>query len=117
MIVVEIRGLRLFGRHGVHPHEREQGQDFLFDVDLEVGEMGLSDRLEDAVDYSAVARAVAEISEAHAYNLLEALAAATADELLRRFGADRASVRVTKPAVRPAGLEGTVSVSVSKISR
>ncbi|HEY5058855.1 MAG TPA: dihydroneopterin aldolase [Gaiellaceae bacterium] len=117
MIVVEVRSLRLFGRHGVHPHERERGQDFLFDVDLEVGERGVSDRLEDAVDYSAVARAVEEVSGAHTYNLLEALATATADELLRRFAAERVLVRVTKPAVRPGGLEGTVSVSVSKTSR
>ena len=117
MIVVEVRGLRVFGRHGVHAHEREQGQDFLFDVELGVGERGVSDRLEDAVDYSAVARAVEEISGAHTYNLLEALATATADELLRRFKAERVFVRVTKPAVRPGGLEGTVSVSVSKTSR
>ncbi len=114
MIVVELRNLRVFGRHGVHAHEREQGQDFLFDVDLEVGERGVSDRLEDAVDYGAVARAVKEVSDAEAYDLLEALATAVADELLRRFGAERVVVRVTKPAVKPGGLEGTAGVSVSK---
>ena len=114
MIVVELRGLRVFGRHGVHAREREQGQYFLFDVDLEVGDRGVSDRLEDAVDYSAVARVIEELSGAHAYNLLEALATAVADELLRRFGADRAVVHVTKPAVRPGGLEGTAGVTVSK---
>ncbi len=114
MIVVELRGLRVFGRHGVHAHEREQGQDFLFDVELEVGERGVSDRLEDAVDYGAVARTILEVSDKQTYNLLEALATAVADELLRRFGAERVVVRVTKPAVRPGGLEGTAGVSVSK---
>jgi dihydroneopterin aldolase len=114
VIVVELRGLRVFGRHGVHAHEREQGQDFLFDVELEVGERGVSDRLEDAVDYGAVARTVLEVSDKQTYNLLEALATAVADELLRRFGAERVVVRVTKPAVRPGGLDGTAGVSVSK---
>jgi 7,8-dihydroneopterin aldolase/epimerase/oxygenase len=114
VITVELHGLRLFGRHGVHPEEREQGQDFIFDVELDVGERGTSDRLEDAVDYDAVARAVREVSDAHAYDLLEALAAAVADELLRRFSAERAGVRVTKPAVRPAGLEGFASVRISR---
>ena len=38
-----------------------------------------------------------EVSDAQAYDLLEALAAAVADELLRRFSAERAVVRVTKP--------------------
>ena len=114
MITVELRGLRIFGRHGVHPEEREQGQDFLFDVDLDVGDRGVSDRLEDAVDYRAVARTVQEVSDAHAYDLLEALATAVADELLRRFAAEHAFVRVTKPAVRPGGLEGLAGVSVSR---
>ena len=113
-VVVELRALRLRGRHGVHAHEKEQGQDFLFDVDLAVGERGVSDRLEDAVDYRDVALTVQEISDARSYDLLEALATAIADELLRRFGAKRAVVRVSKPAVKPGGLDGTAGVSVSR---
>jgi dihydroneopterin aldolase len=113
-VTVELRGLRLFGRHGVHPHEKEQGQDFVFDVDVDVGERGVSDRLEDAVDYREVALAVQAVSEARSYDLLEALAAAVADELLRRFRAERVLVRVAKPAVKPGGLDGTAGVSVSR---
>jgi dihydroneopterin aldolase len=113
-VTVELRGLRLFGHHGVHAHEKENGQDFLFDVDLEVGERGVSDRLEDAVDYRDVALAVQEISDARSYDLLEALASAVAGELLRRFGAERVIVRVVKPAVKPGGLDGTAGVSVSR---
>ncbi len=114
MITVELRGLRIFGRHGVHEHEQRDGQDFLFDVDLDVGDRGSSDRLEDAVDYSAVARTVQELSDARRYDLLEALATAIADELLHRFGAERVVVRVTKPDVKPGGLDGTPGVSVSR---
>lgn len=114
MITIELHGLRLHGRHGVHPEEKEQGQDFVFDLELDVGDRGVSDRLEDAVDYDAVARTVQEVSDARSYDLLEALAAAVADELLRRFSAERAVVRVTKPAVRPGGLDGTASVRISR---
>ena len=114
MITVEVRDLRVFGRHGVHHGERERGQDFLFDVELEVGERGTSDRLEDAVDYVAVARAVQEVSDERQYALLEALASAVADELERRFAPERLRVRVRKPEVRPAGLEGTVAATVTR---
>jgi len=114
VITVEVRGLRIFGRHGVHAEERERGQDFVFDVELDVGERGSSDRLEDAVDYSAVARTVKEVADARAYALLEALASAVADELARRFAPERVRVHVTKPEVRPGGLEGTPGVSVSR---
>ena len=114
MITVEVRDLRVFGRHGVHEEERERGQDFVFDVELEVGERGTSDRLEDAVDYVQVARAIQEVSDTRSYALLEALASAVADELERRFSPERVRVRVRKPEVRPAGLEGTVGVTVTR---
>jgi len=114
MITVELRGLRIHGRHGVHAHEKEAGQEFVFDVELDVGERGASDRLQDAVDYTAVAQTVKEISDARSYDLLEALATAVADELLERFSPERVRVRIAKPEVRPAGLEGTPYVSVSR---
>jgi 7,8-dihydroneopterin aldolase/epimerase/oxygenase len=114
MITVEVRDLRVFGHHGVHAEERARGQDFVFDVELEVGDRGTSDRLEDAVDYVEVARVVQEVSDARQFNLLEALAAAVADELETRFAPARLSIRVRKPEVRPAGLEGTVAATVTR---
>jgi dihydroneopterin aldolase len=113
VITVEVCGLRLFGRHGVHAHEKAQGQDFVFDVELEVGDRGSSDRLEDAVDYRDVASTVQAVSNARSFDLLEALATAVASELLERFAAERVRVRVAKPGVRPGGLDGTAAVSVS----
>jgi 7,8-dihydroneopterin aldolase/epimerase/oxygenase len=114
VITVEVRDLRVFGRHGVHEAERERGQDFVFDVELEVGERGRSDQLEDAVDYVDVTRIVQDVSDAQRYNLLEALASAVADELERRFAPERIRVRVRKPEVRPAGLDGTVAATVTR---
>ena len=114
MITVEVRDLCMFGRHGVHADERERGQDFVFDVELEVGERGTTDKLEDAVDYVEVARVVQEVSDGRQFNLLEALATAVADELERRFTPERVRVRVRKPEVRPAGLEGTVAATVTR---
>ena len=114
MITVEVRDLRVFGRHGVHEEERDRGQDFVFDVELDVGERGASDRFEDTVDYVEVARVVQDVSDTRQFALLEALAGAVADELERRFSPERVRVRVRKPEVRPAGLDGTVGVTVTR---
>lgn len=114
MITVHVQDLRVFGHHGVYEEERARGQDFLFDVELDVGERGTSDRHEDAVDYVEVARAVKDISDGRQFTLLEALATAVSDELERRFAPERLRVRVRKPEVRPAGLDGTVGVTVTR---
>ena len=116
MITVHVRDLRVFGHHGVRGAERERGQCFVFDVELEVGERGTSDRHEDAVDYVEVSRVVKEVSDGRQFALLEALATAVADELQIRFAPERVRVTVTKPEVKPAGLDGTVGVTVTRPS-
>jgi dihydroneopterin aldolase len=103
-VKVELRGLELYGHHGVHDAEREQGQLFLYDIELEVGERGADDVIENAVDYSRVAAAVREVA-ARPFRLLEALAAAVADDLVTRFAPEHVRVRVRKPEVRPGGNE------------
>ncbi len=105
MILVELHGLEVFGRHGVTNEERERGQTFLFDIQLEVSDAALSDRLDDAVDYDEVAGRVRGVSDGRQFALLEALAAAVADEIVARFPVLRVRVRVRKPDVRPADLE------------
>ena len=99
--LVELRGLEVFGRHGLLPEERP-GQTFLYDIELETSEDAVSDRIEDAVDYREVAELVRVVSEGKRYDLLEPLAAAIADVLVARFDAQRVKVRVRKP--RPYGI-------------
>jgi dihydroneopterin aldolase len=100
MTTIELAGLEVFGFHGVNEDERRDGQRFLYDVELDVGEAGSSDRIEDAVDYREVAACVREVSERRSFHLLEALAVAVADALLDRFPVARVRVRVRKPEVR-----------------
>jgi dihydroneopterin aldolase len=98
-VIVELAALRLYGHHGANPEEREEGQWFLFDVWVEVGDAGSSDRIEDAVDYRKIAAAVQEVSDGTQFHLLEALGTAVVDALLDRFEIDWARVRVRKPDV------------------
>ncbi len=98
-MIVELHALELHGRHGLLEQERLDGQRFLFDIELEVGDAGASDLIDDAVDYRLVAACVREVSDGRDYQLLEALAGAVADELLVRFPAAFVRVRVRKPDV------------------
>jgi dihydroneopterin aldolase len=114
MTTIELAGLEVFGFHGVNEDERRDGQRFLYDIELEVGEAGSSDRIEDAVDYREVAACVREVSERRSFHLLEALAAAVADALLDRFPVARVRVRVRKPDVRLPVEHAAVTVERSR---
>ena len=98
---IELRGIELHGHHGVLDDERERGQRFLVDLDLELADTTAAetDRIEDAVDYRDVLATVVEVSDARAYNLLESFATALADARLRSFPLERARVAVRKPDV------------------
>jgi dihydroneopterin aldolase len=114
MITVEISALKLQGFHGVLDEERGRGQAFLFDIELDVSDAALSDRIEDAVDYREVVSTVREVSDGRRFNLLEALAAAVADTLLERFPVTRVRVRVRKPEVE---LERPVAYAAVSVER
>jgi dihydroneopterin aldolase len=103
-VKVELRGVRLHGYHGAYEQEQRDGQPFLYDVELEVGDRGADDVLEEAVDYTEVAAAIREVNEQR-FDLLEALASTLADTLMERFRPVSVRVRVRKPEARPAGLE------------
>jgi len=87
---------RWLGQRSVEPD--------LFGVELEVGDRGADDRIENAVDYRDVAAVVREIADGR-FRLLEALASTIADTLIERFPVERAKVRVRKPEVRPSGVD------------
>lgn len=100
-VAIEVRGLELRGFHGALEEEQREGQRFVFDVTLVAHDAGVrSDQLADTVDYTAVVARIREISDGRRFNLIEALAAAIADDLLQRFPVSRVRVRVRKPEVK-----------------
>ncbi len=97
--VVELRGLRARGRHGVLAAERELGQEFVVDLalHLDAGPAGASDDLADAVDYAGVAGAVHAVVTGEPVSLLEALAARLAEAVLTDVRVRAVDVAVHKP--------------------
>lgn len=83
-----IRNLKIFAYHGVHGYEKENGQNFIFDIDafVDIGEACISDNVEDTVSYSAIIAEVTKIFTAEKYDLLEKAAQTVADGLFESFG-------------------------------
>ncbi len=95
---IELRGLRVLGRHGALEGEQDTAQPF--EVDLEV-EADLSDAARDddlhkTVDYSLVVERAGAIVAGHRYRLLEALAGAIASGVLEIPAVDAVTVTVRK---------------------
>ena len=98
-VTIEISGLSLFTRHGVHAAERELGQRLVFDVAFELDECDatVTDRIEDTINYGDVCEQVALAAQERSYKTLERLCTAVADRLIDRFGAESVRVKAAKP--------------------
>ena len=105
---IELEGVELRGFHGVLDDERREGQRFRFDISVEVAEPAADD-IDAAVDYRDLVACVRDVSEGTHFQLLETLAAAVADELIRRFPVEHARVRVGKPDVDLAGGQASIT--------
>jgi dihydroneopterin aldolase len=96
---ITLTGIRAFGRHGVYDHERRDGQEFVVDVTLylSTARAAESDDVTDTVHYGEVAERVVELVGGEPLNLIEALAARIADDLLARGPVRMVAVTVHKP--------------------
>lgn len=113
-MIVELHGLEVFGRHGVLPEEKRDGQTFLYDVELEVDEPAADD-IGAAVDYRLVADTVREVSDSRSFDLIESIAIAVADALATRLPAAHVRVRVRKP--RPGAIPAEWTAATAERSR
>jgi dihydroneopterin aldolase len=117
-VVIEIEGLELKGYHGALEREKREGQSFLFDVTLIAHDAGVrSDQLGDTVDYTAVVDRIRVVNAESRFNLIEALAATVADDLLERFPVSRVLVRVRKPEVELDAPVGWTAATIERVRR
>jgi dihydroneopterin aldolase len=102
---ISLLGLRAFGRHGVLPHERADGQEFVVDAVLwlDTRPAAASDDLSLTIGYAVLARRLAEIISGEPVALIETLAERLAAACLAHQRVHRAGITVHMPGA-PLGL-------------
>lgn len=110
--LIELRGLRVTGTHGVLREERLRAQPFEVDLDIEanLAAAGASDDLADTVDYAAVTDVVAKIVSGPHADLMEHLALRIADAVLAAPHVEAVTVRLRK--LRPPVAHDLASAGV-----
>jgi dihydroneopterin aldolase/2-amino-4-hydroxy-6-hydroxymethyldihydropteridine diphosphokinase len=116
-VTVIIRGLEVYGRHGVDDAEQVLGQRFVVDLELELLRcQGVaSDALADTVDYAALAASVAAIVAGPPQRLLEHVAGRIADRALAEPLAHRVRVELRKPHVALAQTVRDTAVRIERV--
>lgn len=99
---------------GIYPHEREHAQTVFLDIELDYdfGPAAASDAIADAVDYDHVVTSVTGLIQVGRFQLIEAMAEATAAMLLKQLPMVTAvRLEIRKPAAVPAAASSFVRIS------
>lgn len=114
---IKIQGLEIFARHGVYPEENILGQKFIVNAVLHMStrKAGLTDSLENSVNYGEVSHHIKRFMEEHTCKLLECAAELLARDLLLAYPLLQSiDLELQKPWA-PVGLPlDTVSVQISR---
>lgn len=117
MAKVRIHNMMFYGFHGVFEYEREQGQKFYIDVEIETNDDRLAetDDVKDGVDPAAVYDVVKDVTENKRFQLLAALSAHIGDKLLEKYPHFKTvTTRIRKPSVPISGPIDFVEVEVTR---
>ena len=108
-----LTGIRTSGHHGANPGEKDQAQDFVVDLDVEVDVT--ADRIGGTSDYRQLIRTARETVERERFDLLESIADAVAEAVAARPGVIRATAVVHKPAAaRSNDIEGVAAAATAE---
>jgi dihydroneopterin aldolase len=91
-----LTGIDATGRHGANPGEKDEPQDFVVDLDVEV-RVG-ADAIDATTDYRALIAAAREVVGERSFDLVESLAQAVAERVAAFPGVVSATAIVHKPA-------------------
>src|SRR5690348_18406808 len=96
---IELRGLRVFARHGVLDQEQVSGQEFVIDAVLwlDTRPAAGSDDLSKTVDYGALANRLVRLAEEPPVRLIETLAERLAADCLSEPLVAEVEITVHKP--------------------
>jgi dihydroneopterin aldolase len=113
---IRLRGLRAFAHHGVFAHERENGQEFIVDVDVRIPLGNLADDIDKTIHYGTLAEAIVAAVETDPVDLIETVAERVAAVVLDA-GADSVRVEVHKPSAPITVRFDDVSVVIERAKR
>ena len=114
---ISIKGLKLFAYHGVNPEEKENGQNFVIDLDyyVNINKACQMDSLDDTVSYAKVVKTIRRVFTAEKYDLIERAAQVIADAVLDEFeDIFKVEVNLKKPEAPISADFDYVAVSITR---
>ena len=102
-LTIQVKGINVFGTHGVYEQEKKKGQEFRIDLQIELRENILnfenykSESFNNSVNYENLVNEVINVSDNNSFDLIETFAYEILNSLRKYNNISRATVTIHKP--------------------
>ena len=116
MDIIKLSNIVFYAHHGYYEAERELGQRFELDIEVEcdLKAAANSDELENTIDYRKVYALAKDTFENYKFKLLETVAERIADQILQSFNVFAVLIRVRKPHVPLKGFLDHIEIEIKR---
>lgn len=113
---IKLKGIEVYAKHGVLPSEQEHAQVFKVDVTayLDLTKPGVSDELDDTLDYGELAVQIREVVGTESHALIEKVATSVAEVVLAHEQVERVVVTIHKPEAPVDTVFDDISVTIDR---
>ena len=113
---IQLTNIRAYGYTGYLPEEQVLGQWFEVDLTLwlDLAPAGQSDQISDTLDYREAITIVKQLIQNSKFALVEKLAAAIADAILKLDRVQQVQVKLSKPAAPIPDFGGKITIDITR---
>jgi len=119
-LTIQVKGINVFGTHGVYEQEKKKGQEFRIDLQIELRENILnfenykSESFDNSVNYENLVNEVINVSDNNSFDLIETFAYEILNSLKKYNNISKATVTIHKPNSPLKELVEDISVTASE---
>ena len=111
---IRILNLKVPAKHGVYDFEKHKDGLFEIDVEMELdlSRAGISDQIEDTIDYCDAVRLITETFTSKDYNLIESVGEKICKNLIKYYSLKMVKVKIRKPHAPIVASLDTVEIEI-----
>ena len=119
-LTIQVKGINVYGTHGVYEQEKKKGQEFRIDLQIELRENILnfenykSESFDNSVNYENLVNEVINVSDNNSFDLIETFAYEILNSLKKYNNISKATVTIHKPNSPLKELVEDISVTASE---
>ena len=119
-LTIQVKGIKVYGTHGVYDQEKKNGQNFRIDLQIELRKNVLnfenyrSDDFENTINYENLVNLVINVSDSNSFDLIETFAYEILNSFRKYKNISKVTVTVHKPNSPLKELVDDISVTASE---